>query len=236
LGSLVRHSPVQGTKVTFPARVRDTRFVELEEERREVADHCRRMRADRLVVGTSGNISVRRGDLIAVSPSGLDYDAMTPDLVGVHRLDGTPVDAPLRPTTELPVHVAIYGHTDARAVVHTHSTSATVLSTLLDEVPPIHYLIAMFGGPVRVAPYATYGTPELAENMIGALRGRTACLLANHGAITYADTVAAAYAQAVYLEWICEVHLKATGMGEPRLLPAEEIERVRRKLASYGPR
>jgi L-fuculose-phosphate aldolase len=210
--------------------------VELEEERRQVARHCQRMRADGLVVGTSGNISVRRGDLIAVSPSGLDYDELTPDLVGVHRLDGTPVDAPLRPTSEMPMHLAMYERTGARAVVHTHSTAATVLSTLVEEVPPVHYLIAMFGGPVRVAPYATYGTPELAENMIGTLRDRTACLLGNHGAVTYAGTLAAAYSQAVYLEWICEVYLRATGTGEPRLLPPGEIERVRRRLASYGPR
>jgi L-fuculose-phosphate aldolase len=209
--------------------------VELEEERRQVADHCRRMRADGLVVGTSGNISVRSGDLIAVSPSGLDYDALTPDRVGVHRLDGSPVDAPLRPTTELPMHLAVYDRTDARAIVHTHSTSATVLSTLVAEVPPIHYLIAMFGGPVRVAPYATYGTEELAAEMIAALQGRTACLLGNHGAVTYAATLAGAYSQAVHLEWICEVYLRASAAGSPRLLPPEEIERVRRKLATYGP-
>jgi L-fuculose-phosphate aldolase len=93
----------------------------------------------------------------------------------------------------------------------------------------------MFGGPVRVASYATYGTPELAASMVAALDGRTACLLANHGAITYAATAARAYEQAVYLEWICEVFLRASG-GAPRLLPAEEIERVREKLAGYGPR
>jgi L-fuculose-phosphate aldolase len=209
--------------------------VELEEERRQVAEHCWRMRADGLVVGTSGNISVRSGDLIAVSPSGLDYDALTPDRVGVHRLDGSPVDAPLRPTTELPMHLAVYDRTDARAIVHTHSTSATVLSTLVAEVPPIHYLIAMFGGPVRVAPYATYGTEELAAEMIAALQGRTACLLGNHGAVTYAATLAGAYSQAVHLEWICEVYLRASAAGSPRLLPPEEIERVRRKLATYGP-
>jgi L-fuculose-phosphate aldolase len=210
--------------------------VELEEERRQVADHCRKMRADGLVVGTSGNVSVRSGELIAVSPSGLDYDELTPELVGVHRRDGSPVDAPLRPTTEMPMHLAVYDRTDARAIVHTHSTAATVLSTLVDEVPPIHYLIAMFGGPVRVAPYATYGTGELAAGMIEALQGRTACLLGNHGAVTYGPTLAGAYSQAVYLEWICELYLRASAGGEPRLLPPEEIERVRRKLTTYGPK
>jgi L-fuculose-phosphate aldolase len=210
--------------------------VELEEERRQVADHCRKMRADGLVIGTSGNVSVRSGELIAVSPSGLDYDELTPELVGVHRRDGSPVDAPLRPTTEMPMHLAVYDRTDARAIVHTHSTSATVLSTLVDEVPPIHYLIAMFGGPVRVAPYATYGTDELAGGMIAALQGRTACLLGNHGAVTYGPTLDGAYSQAVYLEWICELYLRASAGGEPRLLPPEEIEHVRRKLTTYGPK
>jgi L-fuculose-phosphate aldolase len=207
--------------------------VELQEERRQVVDHCRKMRADGLVVGTSGNVSVRSGGLVAVSPSGLDYDEMTPELVGVHRLDGSPVEAPLPPTTEMPMHLAVYASTDAAAIVHTHSTSATVLSTLVDEVPPIHYLIAMFGGPVRVARYATYGTPELATEMVRALEDRTACLLGNHGAVTYAPTLKAAYAQAGYLEWICEVYLRASA-GNPRLLPPEEIERVREKLATYG--
>jgi L-fuculose-phosphate aldolase len=194
------------------------------------------MSADGLVVGTSGNVSVRVGDLVAVSPSGLSYDSMTPATVGVHRIDGSPVDAPLRPTSEMPMHLAVYARTDARAIVHTHSTSATVLSTLVDEVPPIHYQIAMFGGPVRVASYATYGTDELASAMVTALEDRTACLLGNHGAITYANTLDAAYSQALYLEWICEVYLRASAAGEPRILPPEEIETVRRKLTTYGPR
>jgi L-fuculose-phosphate aldolase len=210
--------------------------VELEEERRHVADTCRRMLADGLVVGTSGNVSVRAGDLVAVSPSGLAYDAMTPAMVGVHRLDGSPVDAPLRPTTEMPMHLAVYARTDAQAIVHTHSTSATVLSTLVEEVPPIHYLIAMFGGPVRVASYATYGTEELASAMVAALEDRTACLLGNHGAITYGSTLEKAYDQAVYLEWLCDVYLRASAAGDPRMLSAEEIEKVRGRLSSYGPR
>jgi L-fuculose-phosphate aldolase len=208
----------------------------LEDERRQVVEYCRRMRSDGLVVGTSGNVSVRSGDLVAVSPSGLDYDEMRPELVGVHGLDGSPVEAPLPPTSELPMHLALYGRTDAVAVVHTHSTAATVLSTLVDEVPPVHYLIAMFGGPVRVAPYATYGTPELAAGMITAIEGRSACVLGNHGVITYGPALDAAYTRAVYLEWVCEVYLRASAAGRPRLLPPDEIERVRVRLASYGAR
>ncbi|MGH3327903.1 MAG: class II aldolase/adducin family protein [Streptomycetales bacterium] len=206
----------------------------LQQARADVVRYCRRMAADRLVVGTSGNVSVRSGDLLAVSPSGLDYPELTADLVGVHRLDGTPVEARLVPTTELPMHLAVYARTPARAVVHTHSTAATVLSTVADELPAIHYLVALFGGAVRVAPYATYGTEELAEHVARALAGRTACILASHGAIAIGATLGSAYSRAAYLEWLCEVYLRASQAGTPRLLPADEIARVRDKLASYG--
>src|SRR4249919_3259612 len=157
--------------------------VVLEEERRQVVEYCRRLRSDELVVATSGNISVRSGD----------NDALTPELIGLYRLDGAPVEARLEPTTEMPLHLAVYEQTDARSVVHTHSTAATAVSTLVDELPSIHYLIAIFGGPVRVAPYTTYGTGELAAAAVEALDGRTACILGNHGAVAVGATLAEAY-------------------------------------------
>jgi L-fuculose-phosphate aldolase len=206
----------------------------LEDQRDQIVGHCRRLRGDGLVVGTSGNISVRAGDLVAVTPSGLDYEAMTPESIGVHGLDGSPVEAALAPTTELPMHLAVYARTDAGAVVHTHSPAATALSTVADELPPIHYMVALFGGPVRVAAYATYGTSELADNMAEALAGRTACILGNHGTLTYGADLAEAYARALHLEWLCEVYLRAIAAGTPRLLPLAEIDRVRDKLAGYG--
>jgi L-fuculose-phosphate aldolase len=207
----------------------------LASERAQVADYCRRMGADRLVVGTSGNISARSGDLVAVSPSGLDYDQLTAAQVGVYRVaGGAAVEAEREPTTELPTHLAIYRSIGAGAIVHTHSTAATAVSTLVDALPPIHYLIAMFGGGVRVAGYATYGTDELAGQVTAALAGRTGCLLANHGAVTIGDTLGQAYRRAVYLEWLCEVWLRASARGSPRLLPPDEIDRVAAKLAGYG--
>jgi len=206
----------------------------LGKERRETVSYAQRLRRDRLAVGTSGNISIRSGDLVAVTPSGVDYDELTADKVGVHRLDGTPVEARLAPTTEMPMHLAVYQRTTARAIVHTHSSAATAVSTLVGELPPIHYLIAMFGGPVRVAPYATYGTAEFAAGAVRALESRTACMLANHGAVTIGGTLAEAYSRAVYLEWLCEVWLKASAHGRPRLLSEEEIQQVARKISRYG--
>jgi L-fuculose-phosphate aldolase len=211
--------------------------------REDVVRVCRELVSSGLVVGTSGNVSARAGDLVVVSPSGVDYAELTADLVGVHRLDGSPLspsEAPLRPTSEMPLHLAVYAATGAEAIVHTHSVAATALSTLADEVPAIHYQVAMFGGPLAVAPYATYGTDELARNVVTALRGRTACLMANHGAVTTGADLRSALTGSRYVEWLCEVYLRALAAGNakrsPRLLPADEIALVAGKLAGYGQR
>jgi L-fuculose-phosphate aldolase len=205
--------------------------------REAIVTTCRELSLAGLVVGTAGNVSVREGELVAVTPSGVRYATLTPDLVGVHRLDGTPVDAPLAPTSELPLHLAVYAaRPEAGAVVHTHSPAATALSTLVDEVPAVHYYTAMFGGPVRVAPYATYGTDELARNVVGALDGRTGCLMGNHGAVTVGAELAAAHDKSAYLEWLCDVYLRAASAGTPRLLSAAQLDAVAGKIAGYGQR
>jgi L-fuculose-phosphate aldolase len=211
----------------------------LEHARDDVVRTCRDLASAGLVVGTSGNVSVRAGDLVVVSPSGVDYAELTADLVGVHELDGTPVEASLRPTSEMPLHLGIYAATGATAIVHTHSVAATALSTLANELPAIHYQVAMFGGPVAVAPYATYGSDELARNVVTALRERAACLMANHGAVTTGPDLGSALTGSRYLEWLCEVYLRALAVGGPagpRLLPADEIALVAGQLAGYGQR
>lgn len=206
----------------------------LEAQRRAVVECCRRMVADGLVVGTSGNVSIRSGDRIAVSPTGMAYETMTAADVCVVDTGGRRVDGERAPTSELPMHLTAYRVTGAYAVVHTHSAAATAVSTLVDRLPAVHYIVAQFGGAVRVAPYATYGTEELAAAMATALDGRTGCLLQNHGTITVAATVEEAYAKAQYLEWLCDVWLRAKAAGEPKLLDDAEIDRVREKLKSYG--
>jgi L-fuculose-phosphate aldolase len=200
----------------------------------DVVDTARRSVADGLVVGTSGNVSARVGDLVLVTPSGVRYDRLGPgDLVAV-GLDGRQRAGRLRPSSELPLHLAVYRSTAARAVVHTHAVHATAVSTLADEVPAVHYACAALGGPVRVAPYATYGTEELAAAALTALRGRTGCLLRNHGTVVYADTLERAYDNTAQLEWMCRVWLAAVGAGTPALLPPEEIGRVVERMRGYG--
>ncbi|MFD2471674.1 class II aldolase/adducin family protein [Amycolatopsis silviterrae] len=214
----------------------------LENERAAVCEYARRLTADGLVVGTSGNVSARSGDLVAVTPTGVDYAALTPADIPVVDLAGNPADGTLKPTSELPMHLAVYTraadpeNAPVNAVVHTHSVHATAVSTLVTEVPPIHYMLATIGPTARVAPYATYGTTELADAMLQALADRRGCLLANHGTVTYGDTLASAYNRAQQLEWVCQLWLLARSAGTPTLLPPAEIEHVVEKLKGYGQR
>lgn len=206
----------------------------LDEARAEVVRHAQRMEADGLTVSTSGNLSVRVGDRVTITPSGVDYDRLTPELVCVCSLSGELVDGPLQPSSELPMHLALYELPGVGAVVHPHSRYATVLSTLVDELPPIHYLIALFGGRVPVVPYAPYGSVELARGVREALAARSGALLANHGSVTVGESLEAAYRRARYLEWLAEVHYLATLGGSPRVLDDAEIERVGARIAHYG--
>jgi L-fuculose-phosphate aldolase len=199
---------------------------------------ARRTVSEGLVVGTSGNVSVRVGDTVLVTPSGVPYDRLAPDDVTGVDLDGRQVLGTLVPTSELPMHLAVYRTTDAAAVVHTHAVHATAVSTLVPELPTIHYMAAALGGPVRVAPYATYGTDELAENMLRALADRTGCLLQNHGTVTYGTTLDQAYDRTAQLEWMCRLWLTASSVPglSPTLLSHEQVAEVGEKLRGYGQR
>ena len=202
----------------------------------ELVGTARRTVTDGLVVGTSGNVSVRVGDVVLVTPSGVPYDRLTPDDVTGVDLTGRQVLGTLVPTSELPMHLAVYRTTGARAVVHTHAVHATAVSTLVDELPLIHYMAAALGGPVRVAPYATYGTAELAENMLRALDGRTACLLQNHGTMAHAPTLTQAYDRTAQLEWMCRVWLTASSLPglSPHLLTSDQVTEAGARLRGYG--
>ncbi|MFF9122240.1 class II aldolase/adducin family protein [Streptomyces sp. NPDC014889] len=197
---------------------------------------ARRTVTDGLVVGTSGNVSVRVGDTVLVTPSGVPYDRLTDDDVTGVDLDGRQVLGTLVPTSELPMHLAIHRSTDAGAVVHTHAVHATAVSTLVTELPLIHYIAGALGGPVRVAPYAPYGTEELAANMLRALAGRTGCLLRNHGTVTYGATLDQAYDRTAQLEWMCRVWLAASGVPglTPALLTPQQLAEAGERLRGYG--
>ncbi len=204
-------------------------------EREAVVDVCHALLDQKLVVGTAGNVSVRIGDHVVISPSGVDYRKMRAEHVVVVDIDGNVVEGSLKPSSELPLHLAVYTTSAHQAIVHTHAVASTALSVVVDEIPLSHYYSAMFGGPVRVAAYATYGSEQLALNVQAALVGRTAALMANHGAVSVAATLAKALNQLPYLEYICELQLTAMSTGRDiKLLSTDEIEHVASMLGSYG--
>lgn len=209
--------------------------MQFEQERQAIIDHCLRMCDDHLTLGTSGNISVRIGDLVAISPSAVPYEELTPEQIPIVDLQGNLIEGICKPSSETPLHTLIYRETDAQAVVHTHPVYGVVLGSLRSETPLIHYMVAPMGGAVRVAPYAKFGTQELADNVLKAAEGRSAVLMENHGAIAWGKDLAAAYSKCKYLEWCCEVWCKAAAIGDPKLLTTEEVQEVVDELVNYNP-
>ncbi|CAM5646256.1 Class II aldolase OS=Streptomyces aurantiogriseus OX=66870 GN=fucA PE=4 SV=1 [Streptomyces aurantiogriseus] len=194
----------------------------LGQERAAVADACRRLGAEGLLIGTAGNVSLRAGERVAITATGAVLAELTADQVTVVDLDGKVVAGTLQPTSELELHLGVYRRYGAGAVVHTHAPMATAVSCVLDELPCVHYQLLALGGTVRVAPYATFGTPELAESVLDALDGRGAALMANHGAVTHAATLGKAVEHALLLEWACGVYQRAASMGRPRVLDEQQ--------------
>lgn len=208
--------------------------------REEIIATCRQLGALGLNQGTSGNVSVRVSANSAagflLTPTSLDYAEMTPaDLVQVSPT-GT-CSGSRRPSSELPFHRAIMdARPDIHAIIHTHSTHATAVSCLRRDIPAIHYLVALFGGAdIRCAEYATFGTDELSTNLVRALAGRRAALLANHGFVVVGDSLAHALSLTVEAEQLARLYLAtlATGVA-PAVLDATEMARVAERFREYG--
>ncbi|MEV0232538.1 class II aldolase/adducin family protein [Nonomuraea sp. NPDC050786] len=194
--------------------------------REQLCEYGRRAVELGLVIGTSGNLSVREGELVAVTPSGVALDRLTPEMCPVVDVEGHLVEGELQPSSETPMHLAVYESTDARAIVHTHSVFGTVVATTMTELPPVHYNALLLGGTVRVAEYATYGTPELAANVRAALEGKRAALMANHGGVTIGATLEEAFESTRLLEWLCEVYVRGLGVGKPTILTDDQLGAV----------
>jgi L-fuculose-phosphate aldolase len=217
---------------------------ELQAARAQLVTYSARLLDDGLAVGSAGNMSVRVGDVVAITPSGIGYHDMQPADVCLVTQTGTELtDRAGRgnqetPSTETPMHLAIYAATGAQAVVHTHSPEVIALSASRDELPAIHYQITGLGGPVRVAPYVRFGSAGLAAAAVEALDGRQAVILRNHGAVTYGRDLAQAYDRAVLLEWLARTYRLALSYGEPAILSAEALAEVaaEAKRRRYGER
>ena len=187
------------------------------------------MAGDGLTDGMSGNLSIRLPGMVAITPSGVPYDAMTPsDICLVSPGTGPAAAGRRRPSTETPMHLAVYNACGpaAGAVVHTHSPYVVALSATCDVLPAVHYAMAGLGGPVRVTPYARFGTAELAGGAVAGLAGRSAVILGNHGALSYGATLSQAYDRARTLEWLARVYWLAAQAGPPRTLTEEQLTEV----------
>jgi L-fuculose-phosphate aldolase len=212
----------------------------LADEREALAAAGRRLAARGLVIGTSGNLSARSGELVAVTPTGAVISELAAAELTVIRLDdGEVVDGDLAPTSEVPMHLAVYRATGAAAIAHTHAATSTAIGLVCDEIPLVHYAMLSLGGALRVAPYATYGTEELAAHVVAALQYKQAALMRNHGSIALGGSVAKAVDNLELAEWCAETYTRAVALSAalhgpvgaeggvpPRELTAKEQEDV----------
>ena len=205
------------------------------EKRQSIIDACLRMNVLGINQGTSGNISLRHGDGMLVTPTSTPYEAMKPEQIVYMHLDGNH-DPAQRPSSEWRFHRDILkARPEVQAIVHAHPPYSTMLAIMGMEIPPVHYMVAVAGGDtIRCAPYATFGTQELSEHAVRALEGRMACLLAHHGMIAVGPSLSKAMWLAVEVETLARQYHGCLQIGTPPLLPKEEIEKVRVRMAGYG--
>lgn len=207
------------------------------EERKLIVEYGKKLIETGLTKGTGGNLSIfnRKENLMAISPSGIDYFKTRPEDVVVLDLDGNVVDGDKKPSSELGMHSIFYRRrNDIDAIIHTHTVFATTLSCLNISLPPVHYLVALAGLDVRCAKYATFGTEELAKNAFEAMKDRNAVLLANHGLLAGAKDLANALNITEEIEYCAELYYRAKSIGEPVILPEEEMKLMLEKFKTYG--
>jgi L-fuculose-phosphate aldolase len=210
----------------------------LEKERKEIVTFGRKLLTSGLTAGTGGNLSVanRRKNLIAVTPSGVDYLEMSPEDVVLVGMEGGLIEtSKYKPSSELLFHLALYRRRqDIQAVVHTHSVYATTLASLGWEIPPFHYLVAYSGKKVPLASYATFGSEQLARNVAEAIGDNNAVLMESHGVVTVGATLAKAFEAAEIIEYVARVYYLAKNLGEPAILSDEEMKKVIEEFKGYG--
>lgn len=205
-------------------------------KRQSIIEACLQMNRLGINQGTSGNISLRHENGMLITPTSTPYEAMQPEQIVFMNLDGT-FDAKQRPSSEWHFHRDILkARPEVNAVVHAHPPYATILAIMGLSIPPIHYMIACAGGDtIRCSPYATFGTQELSQHAVTALEGRSACLLAHHGMIAIGPSLAKAMWLAVEVETLARQYHGCLQIGTPPLLSKDEIEKVRTRMAGYGP-
>lgn len=222
-------------KVARKASTAKDRQAELMQRRAVIATALEMSRLA-LSPGRSGNVSCRWPGGMLITPSGMAYDTLeTADIVFVAD-DGSVAPASRKPSSEWQFHLSAYhARPDRHAVIHTHSTYATVLACAHKPIPAFHYMVAVAGGAdIPLVPYATFGTTELADYVAAGLAVRDACLMANHGQIAIGETLASALELASEVEVLAEQYSKVLTLGKPKLLAAKEMKIVLERFKGYG--
>ena len=209
----------------------------LAHERELICTYGRKLITSQLTTGSGGNLSIinREAGLIAIKPTGIDYFELQPQDIVVINPAGEIVDGKYKPSSEVSFHLGLLNNRpDINAVVHTHQVYATTIACMGWELPAVHYLVGFSGNKVPIADYATYGTRELADNILKAIGSYNACLMANHGLVTVGNNMATAFAAAEELELVARIYYQTRCMGEPQILSDEEMAIVCDKFKTYG--
>jgi L-fuculose-phosphate aldolase len=209
----------------------------LQSQREAIVRYGRKMITSQLTTGAGGNLSIfdRVSGRVAISPSGIEYFDLQPEDVVITDLDGQVIEGQYTPSSELGFHLALYRQRpDVNAVLHTHSVYATTIACLGWEIPAVHYLVGFSGHKVPLAPYATFGTPELADKVAASIGDYNALLLANHGLVAVGADLGRAFNTAEEIELVARIYYQTKSVGEPVILPGEEMDRVLTKFATYG--
>jgi L-fuculose-phosphate aldolase len=211
----------------------------LKNQRTEIVEFGKKLVKSGLTTGTGGNLSCmdRDANLVAVSPSGIDYDDMLAEDVVVVNMNAEIVDGKLKPSSETGIHLGLYRkRPDISAVVHTHSPYATTMACLNIEIPAVHYLVGFSGSKVPLAPYATFGTEALARNVCDTIGKYNAVLMANHGLITVGPDLLRAFCVAEEIEFVARIYYQTKNIGDPLILTDQEMNKVIKKFSDYGQR
>ncbi len=211
--------------------------MQLQAERQAIVKFGQKMITSQLTTGAGGNLSIldRASGRVAISPSGVEYCDLQPEDVVITDLDGQVIEGQYTPSSELGFHLALYRQRpDINAVLHTHSVYATTIACLGWEIPAVHYLVGFSGHKVPLAPYATFGTPELADNVAACIGDYNALLLANHGLVAVGAELSRAFNTAEEIELVARIYYQTKAVGNPVILPSQEMDRVLDKFATYG--
>ena len=200
-----------------------------------VIKYAKMLNSKNLSALRSGNISIRHEDGFLITPSGVKYSHLKNEDIVFVSLDGKYTEKKTKPSSEWRFHKDIYlNKKEANAIVHSHSTHATAVSTHGKSIPAFHYMVALAGGnDIKCADYATFGTDELSKNIINALDNRKACLMSNHGQVAFDSSLDKAFELAEEVENICHQYINALKIGTPKILSFEEMKKILEKVKDY---